>query len=81
MFGQVFFKSIQQLNVVYGSYKMIYPVSVGMVIMDALVIYFLYNAIHSQDTLTIVLVGLGGGTGAIIGMKVHKYIRRNDDLL
>jgi len=81
MLGQVFFKSVQQLNVVYGNYKLIYPVSLGMCAMDALIVYFLYNAIQAQDLLTILFVGLGGGTGAIIGMKVHKHIRRNDDPL
>jgi hypothetical protein len=68
----IFLKAFQQLNVTKDHFFWVIPTSMLMAIGEVFVVY---NVAAQGFTLTTVLsCGLGGGTGAISSMFVHKLI-------
>lgn len=78
----VFFKAVQQRNVMGLHYRWIMPVSYAMstteVFMIAAVAYRATHMAHWLELLPFVLgIGTGGGLGAIAGMYLHnKHITK-----
>lgn len=73
----VFFKAVQQRNVMGLHYKWVMPVSYAMsateVFMIAAVAYRATHMEHWTELLPFVLgIGTGGGLGAMCGMYLHN---------
>lgn len=69
----VFLKAIQQLNVVHNQFRWVIPTSIGMGICEVGIVLLV---VRTDNLWLGVASGLGGGTGAIIAMKVYKRIRK-----
>lgn len=64
-------RSLQQLNVVHGRYWWLLPMSMGMAFCD----YYLINLVVKAGPSIILACGLGGASGAAIGITLDKYFR------
>ena len=65
----VFLKALQQLNVVGGHYRWIWPISFGMALCEVTIIV----RVATMKTLIAALpIGLGAGAGAMLAMWLHK---------
>lgn len=69
----IFLKAMQQLNVVHDQKLWIIPTSIGMGLCEASILLTIVRA----DSLWLgVAAGIGGGSGALIAMKLHKRIKK-----
>lgn len=66
----VFLKAFQQRNVAFDHYKWIVPVSFGMAATEVYVISTIVMTGYSFNA--VLGMGLGGGTGALLSMYLHK---------
>jgi len=72
-FIYIFLKAMQQLNVVHDQKLWIVPTSIAMGLCEASILLMIVRA----DNLWLgVASGIGGGTGALIAMKLHKRIKK-----
>lgn len=77
-FVLVFFKAVQQRNVVGDYYLWVVPTSFAMAYSEVAIIL---NIVEIQSYWAGLPMGLGGGTGALLGMYLHrKFISNGDDL-
>ena len=68
-FIHIFFKSIQQLNVVWKKYYWVLPISYCLAASEA----FLWVSIVQQGIgWGVFFMGTGAGLGCMLGMYVHK---------
>lgn len=67
-FVAVFFKVLQQKNVVKDSYKFMIPVSMGMALTQVLIIFLAIK----EDIWVFIPMGVGGGIACIIAVKFHN---------
>ena len=74
----VFLKAFQQRNVAFDHYKWVLPCSFGMAITEVYVIAAIVTTGYSFQA--VVGMGLGGGTGALLSMYLHKrFLGRKHD--
>lgn len=66
----VFLKAFQQRNVAFDHYKWVLPCSFGMALTEVYVIAAIVQTGYSFGA--VVGMGLGGGTGALLSMYLHK---------
>ena len=68
----VFLKAFQQRNVAFDHYKWVLPVSFGMAATEVYVIAAI--VVTGYSFWAVVGMGLGGGTGALISMFLHRKL-------
>ena len=66
----VFLKAFQQRNVAFDHYKWVIPCSFGMAMTEVYVIATIVTTGYSFYS--VLGMGLGGGTGALLSMYLHK---------
>lgn len=72
-FIYIFLKAMQQLNVVHNQFAWVVPTSIGMGLCEVGMMLMIVRA----DNLWLgVASGIGGGTGAILAMKLHRRIKK-----
>lgn len=71
-FVYVALKAAQQLNVVHGQFAWVLPISIGMSLCEAWVIFA--TAKNGFGWLAVV-IGLGSGLGAMVSMWIHAKVR------
>ena len=74
-FVYVALKSAQQMNVIYLHYWWVLPVSVGMSLCEAWVIFA--TAKNGFGWLAVV-IGVGSGLGAMTSMYLHSLIKERE---
>lgn len=71
-FLYVFLKAFQQLNVMHHKIPWVIPTSVGMAAFELVIVL---SIVKSPSVWMILALGLGGGTGCITSMFLHKWLR------
>lgn len=71
----VFLKAFQQRNVAFDHYRWIIPISLLMALTEVYVIAIIIKVGYHLGT--VIAIGLGSGTGALIAAILHKrYLTR-----
>ena len=66
-------KAFQQLNVMKSKYLWVVPTSMAMAVCEVLLIV---KAAEYGWGLIVLPIGLGGGTGCLLSMKIHSIISK-----
>lgn len=80
-FAFVFFKALQQRNVIHNNHLAVFPTSMSMAIFEVFVYgtiakIFITTGVTAALTLAVAM-GLGGGLGCNAAMLLHnRYIKR-----
>ncbi len=71
-FVQVMLRAIQQLNVMHDKYTWVPAASFGMAACEVLLVV---RIVEYGFGWAVVAMGVGGATGALVAMALHKRIR------
>lgn len=72
-FVQVMLRAIQQLNVMHDKYAWVPAVSFGMATCEVLLVV---RIVEYGFGWAVVAMGVGGASGALVAMHVHKRLRK-----
>ena len=73
-------KAFQQRNVIHDNYGLVILTSNAMAFFEVYVVYTI--AKHGVDLWLVLALGLGGGTGCLAAMLLHKrFVLRKDSTL
>lgn len=74
-FVNVFFRAFQQLNVQHDRKAWVFPCSFAM---SACEVFAVLTVAATQNFWLIIPMGIGAGTGCLLSMTLHKYLRNKD---
>ena len=74
-FGMVFFKGIQQQNVIGGKYKSAFVTSYIMALFEVAVV----STIVMSGWSSIIPIGTGGALGIVAAMYCFRRVHKNDN--